>query len=140
MLNQKQYEFIEQDPCVVDLIRESLANCANDKNLSNLEKFPEPSQEDIKRCQSRVTGHIRLMRANCKYYFTQQEKVLAANNAVLMYIHTTFDVFGRFGNVELKRELKKKCICGCESQREYCGYQCSCDCGKKRIKRMGNWR
>ena len=108
MLNQKQYEFIEQDPCVVDLIRESLANCANDKNLSNLEKFPEPSQEDIKRCQSRVTGHIRLMRANCKYYFTQQEKVLAANNAVLMYIHTTFDVFGRFGNVELKRELKEK--------------------------------
>ena len=104
------YSYIEQEQYINDIIEQSLFNCSKNESLKNLEKLPQPSRDDVLRCQGHVTGHIRLMRKNSQYYFQQQERILEANNAVLMYIHTNFDVFGRFGNSNLKRELKEKNI------------------------------
>ena len=93
------------------MIESSLYRCANDPRLKALKSLPELTPEDVARCQNHVTGHIRLMRKSTPNYYEQQNNVLEANNACLLYLHRNFDIFGRFGNVELKKELKSKNIC-----------------------------
>ena len=114
----QDYSYINQNISTKNMIESSLYRCANDLKLVPGDKFPDVSQEDVMRCRGHVTGHIKLMRKNSPNYFEQQSSVMAANNACLMYVHTDFGVFGRFGNEELRRELKAKNICVGASMRE----------------------
>lgn len=104
-----EYSFIERrDESFESMIASSLFRSENEFKLGRLEKLPDVSEQDIRRCQGHVSGHIRLMRKNSPYYYEQQVNILSANNACLCYIHSNFDVFGRFGNKELLKELKSK--------------------------------
>ncbi|NCB24233.1 MAG: AAA family ATPase [Bacteroidia bacterium] len=105
------YSYLNQDAAVKNMIESSLYRCANDLRLESLEIFHKITREDVERCQNHVTGHIRLMRKSSPGYYEQQNNILAVNNACLMYTHPNFDIFGRYGNVELKKELKSKNIC-----------------------------
>lgn len=102
-----RYPYIDQSAVVENMIASSLYRC-NNRGLPELYKLPEVSKEDVSRCQNLVTGHIWLMRKSSPEYYAQQINALSVNNACIMYVHSSFDVFGRFGNADLLRELKKK--------------------------------
>lgn len=104
-----EYPFIERyDENFESMIASSLFRSKNEFKLGRLEKLPPVSEQDIRRCQGHVSGHIRLMRKNSSNYYEQQVNILSENRACLCYIHSNFDIFGRFGNKELLKELKEK--------------------------------
>lgn len=70
------------------------------------DKLPEVSEERKIDCQKHISGHTMLIRESAPDYYERLTEVLAANKAVLMYVAPNFDVYGRFGNQELKDELK----------------------------------
>jgi len=109
MAEQVHYQdCMKQDKAVEAMIASSLYHCKTDHTFPDLKILPAVSQEDIHRCWGHVSGHVRLMRQSSPHYYEQQKNVLSAHHAVLMYVHQNFDVFGRFGNQELLRELKEK--------------------------------
>ena len=103
----KQYPYIERSEKVEKAILASHKRCQQYR-LGELSCLPPVSEEDVLRCQEHVSGHIRLMRESNADYFEQQIKALEKNNACLLYIYDNYDIFGRFGNTELRKELKKK--------------------------------
>lgn len=104
-----EYPFVERyDESFESMIESSLFRSKNEFKLGKLTKLPDVSEQDVRRCQGHVTGHIRLMRKSSPNYYEQQINILSENHACLCYIHSNFDVFGRFGNKELLKELKSR--------------------------------
>lgn len=108
---RQRYDRIRQDAAVEAMIASSLYHCQTDRVFPDLKSLPPVSEEDVHRCWRYVSGHVRLMRQSSPHYYEQQKNVLSAHHSVLMYLHDNGDIFGRFGNRELLRELKLKNIC-----------------------------
>lgn len=107
-MQEQVHYHIKQDAAVEAMIASSLYHCQTDRAFPDLKRLPDVTWEDVQRCWGHVSGHVRLMRQSSPQYYEQQKNVLSAHHAVLMYVHENFDVFGRFGNQELLRELKEK--------------------------------
>lgn len=103
----EKYDFIKQSPAADLMIEGSLYRCRKEGIKSDVSKLPAVSEADILRCKGHVSGHIHLMRNSSPDYYQQLTEVLSANKSVLLYLYENFDVFGRYGNQELKDELAR---------------------------------
>ena len=96
-----------QDERVLELIRDSLLRCRASGVPEFVQALPEVSQEAKKICREHVSGHTILIRESSPEYFTKLTEVLEAHGALLMYVAANLDVYARYGNQELKDELRQ---------------------------------
>lgn len=97
---------IKQDSALEGMIESSLFRCRH-SGLSDFETTLPPVTPEAKaRSRRHVSGHTMLIRESSPEYYTQLTASLAAHNACLMYVAPNGDVYGRYGNQELKDELK----------------------------------
>jgi len=101
----KEYIFLHRNPEYGSMIESSNYMCSKEGVDQHMLALPEITESDVERCKKLVSGHIRLMRRSTPDYYEAIKTVLSANKAVLLYIYTNFDVFGRYGNQQLKDEL-----------------------------------
>lgn len=73
--------------------------------------LPEVSEQDIQRGKSHVSGYTAHIRNSSSFYYQKEVELLSSVNACLCYVSSGFDIYGRYGNQELKDELKKKNLC-----------------------------
>ncbi|MEG1758679.1 MAG: hypothetical protein RR235_09530, partial [Oscillospiraceae bacterium] len=107
----KVFDFIEQDSATRSLIESSLYRCDKAGLPSHCSSLPEVAEEDVARSKSQVSGHIMLIRNSAPFYYKHLTSTLSANDACLCYISEGCDIFGRYGNPELKDELKSINLC-----------------------------
>lgn len=97
----------QQTPQTLSIISASIYRCESDPKLASFdEKLPEVSREAKIACRSHISGHTILIRDSASLYYTRLTEALTAHKAVLFYVAPNFDVYGTYGNPELKEELK----------------------------------
>lgn len=97
---------IEQDSAIEGMIESSLFRCLH-SGLPEFESaLPQVTQEAKIRSKGHVSGQTMLIRESSPGYYKQLTASLSAHNACLLYVAPNFDIYGRFGNPELKAELK----------------------------------
>lgn len=101
------YRMVGQDRMAQSIIKSSLYRCQKAGIPSHMERLPEVTEEMVERAKSHVSGHIHLMRRSTPGYYQNLTEILSANDAMLCYIFSDYDIFGRYGNQALKDELKR---------------------------------
>ena len=109
---EEAYTFTKQDQTTQEMIHGSLYRCRKSGLDARRDKLPFVSDKMREYGKSLVSGQIRLMRRSNPEYYAQIREILSVNMACLCYISPSdFTVFGRYGNQELKDELKEKNLC-----------------------------
>lgn len=97
----------QQTPEILSIISASIFRCESNTKLGTFkEKLPDVSREAKISCRSHISGHTILIRDSAPLYYTRLTEALSAHKAVLFYVAPNFDVYGTYGNLELKEELK----------------------------------
>lgn len=105
MKNDSFYK--QQIPETLSVISASIYHCESNLMLNTFsERLPEVSKEAKISCRSHISGHTILIRDSAPLYYTRLTEALSAHKAVLFYVAPNFDVYGTYGNQELKEELK----------------------------------
>lgn len=105
------YKFTQQDQATQEMIRASLYRCRKSGLDSRRDKLPTVTEEMREHGKSLVSGQIRLMRRSNPEYYANIRTILDVNQACLCYVNEDFTVFGRYGNQELKDELREINLC-----------------------------
>ena len=103
-------DFLNRGKEYISMLESSKYMCERNGLDAHALKLPDVTEEDTERCKKHVTGHIRLMRKSTPEYYQAVAETLSANKAVLLYLYDNFDIFGRYGNKQLKDELSQKNI------------------------------
>lgn len=98
-------DFLNRGKEYISMLESSKYMCERNGLDAHALKLPDVTEEDTERCKKHVTGHIRLMRKSTPEYYQAVAETLSANKAVLLYLYDNFDIFGRYGNKQLKDEL-----------------------------------
>ncbi|NCB24246.1 MAG: AAA family ATPase [Bacteroidia bacterium] len=97
---------IDQADAVNNMIEGSLFRCGAEFETDFPEELPPVSPEGIERSKQHIIGHTKLIRESAPEYYRQLTEVLNTHNAVLCYVAYNFDVYARYGDQQLKDELK----------------------------------
>lgn len=97
---------VSQSSSEKNAIQISLYHSAHSGIPKFCDKLPEVSEKSKNDCQKHISGHTLLIRESAPDYYERLTDILAANKSVLMYVSPNFDIYGRFGDQELKDELK----------------------------------
>ena len=95
-------DFLNRGKEYISMLESSKYMCERNGLDAHALKLPDVTEEDTERCKKHVTGHIRLMRKSTPEYYQAVAETLSANKAVLLYLYDNFDIFGRYGNKQLK--------------------------------------
>lgn len=101
------YEWLERGESAKNMLTSSLYRCTQSGLSPHLDRLPKITKEDIDRSRAHVAGYILLMRENASEYYRQLTAILDANCACLCYVAENYDLYGRYGNQDLKDELRK---------------------------------
>lgn len=100
--------YLEQDANVMNMIRSSLYRCERTGIVDADAPLPEVSAENKEKCKVHISGHTILIRESTPQYYDRLTETLDAHGSLLMYVSPNLDVYARYGNRELKEELRSK--------------------------------
>ena len=103
-------DFLNREKEYISMLKSSNYMCKKNGLDPHVKALPTVTEADRERCKNHVTGHIRLMRKSTPEYYQAVADTMAANNSVLLYLYDNFDIFGRYGDRQLKDELSAKNI------------------------------
>lgn len=69
--------------------------------------FPAVTEADIQRGKAHVSGYTTHIRNSSSFYYQKEVELLDSVRACLCYVSSDLDIYGRYGNQELKDELKQ---------------------------------
>ena len=98
--------YLSQDPDIMSMIESSLFRCEKASVPRYTETLPAVTREKQTESRQHVSGHTLLIRESSPKYYRQLTEVLDAHKALLIYVAPNFDLYGRYGNPELKQELR----------------------------------
>lgn len=94
------------EPSSFDIVQSSLFRSVHSSLPDYIDKLPHVTSQMKSRCTEHITGHTLLIRESSSQYYEALTETLEAHRAVLFYIAPNFDVYGSYGNDQLKQELK----------------------------------
>lgn len=105
-LSGQKFDFSQLSPNILASWKRSRLNHVNADSAC----FPVVTEKDIARGKAHVSGYTAHIRNSSSFYYQKEVELLDSVRACLCYVSSDFDIYGRYGNQELKDELKKRNI------------------------------